>query len=177
MSTALYYNNAYAQSGIKYSSKDFLFRITATNALKDKRRGHSLTVNYVYTQSNSKEQHLRNSGGLQRLFMQRSSCSSSRNNRLLFNHTLTERHIELIGFGFVCGKKLLYAVELQISLTASSRWRRGRVEDNYIRKTNTSSSSCSNTFQEFSPTVTSLASCVPENNCITPPHPPIPLTQ
>ena len=145
--------------------------MTATNALEDKRRGHSLTVNSVYTQSNSKEQHLRNSGGLQRLFMQRSSSSSSssRNNRLLLNHTLTERHIELIGFGFVCAKKLLYAVELQISLTASSIWRRSRVEDNYIRKTNTSSSSCSNIFQEFSPTVTSFASCVPENNCIPPP--------
>ena len=94
MSTTLYYNNAYAQSGIKYSSKDFLFRITATNALKDKRRGHSLTVNSVYTQSNSKEQHLRNSGGLQRLFMQRRSSSSSSNSRLLFSHTLTKRHLE-----------------------------------------------------------------------------------
>ena len=49
--------------------------------------------------------------------MQRSSSSNS---LLLFNHTLTKRHLDCFGFCFVWEKQL-YAVELQISLTASSR--------------------------------------------------------
>ena len=47
MSTDLYYNNAFdfEQSVINYSSKEFRVRITATHALKDEGRGHSLTLN------------------------------------------------------------------------------------------------------------------------------------
>jgi len=45
MSTTLYYNNAYENSGIYYSSKEFLVPIMATNALKEERREHRLTVN------------------------------------------------------------------------------------------------------------------------------------
>jgi len=45
MSTTLYYINAYEQSGINYSSKEFRVRITATHALKDEGRGQCLTVN------------------------------------------------------------------------------------------------------------------------------------
>jgi len=37
MSTNLYYNNAYEQSWINYSSKELRVRITATNALKEER--------------------------------------------------------------------------------------------------------------------------------------------
>jgi len=45
MSTTLYSNNAYEQSGANNSSKEFRNRITETNILRDEGRAHCVTVN------------------------------------------------------------------------------------------------------------------------------------
>jgi len=58
----------------------------------------------VFTHSQTARSNMRNSGGLQRLIMQRSNSSS-----FLSNHTFTERHLELLWIGFVCGESTLHS--------------------------------------------------------------------
>ena len=133
----LNYNNAYEQSGINYSNRgscpNYGNKRSERGTMRTQFDNEFWNINHI-THSRTARSNIWEIvvGCSAYSCMQRRSSSSSSNSRLLFNHTLTKRHLERLW------KKQLYAVELQISLTASSKceiyWCRNSQDEYYICK-------------------------------------------
>jgi len=99
MSNNLNYNNAYEQSGINYSNRgscpNYCNKRSERGTMRTQFDNEFWNINHI-THSRTARSNIWEIvvGCSAYSCMQRRSSSSSSNSRLLFNHTLTKRHLE-----------------------------------------------------------------------------------